>query len=269
MEKNLGLEIFPERVVEPEEGAVAQSVLKDIEIKNISRLVSGLANTDTDDLSEIMSKHKSDKGWGLYSEYIKNPGYLPPNAVCHNYTHFYNYLFCNHRNESIQIFEMGVGVPPCMGIGSWGGSLKGWKEYFPNSVVFSADFDKDYLYNEDGIQSFYVDQEDANSIKNLWLNDEIKERTFDLIVDDGPHTYSSNYLFFVNSFKKLKTGGIFIIEDINLDFIDFLFDEVKKFCEDSKIEIEIEKVIIPWPSTFSHNSAKILNMNNLIFVKKI
>ena len=44
------------------------------------------------ELSEIMSKCKSDKGFGLCENFIfKNE--CPPNNVCHNYTFFYSKLF--------------------------------------------------------------------------------------------------------------------------------------------------------------------------------
>lgn len=108
-------------------------------------------------LSEIMSKYNSDKGYGLCEQFIVNNKY-PPNSGCHNYTYFYDQLFKNYRNEPLTIFEMGVGVPACMCVGLWAGSLLGWKEYFPNSTIFSADFDKDYLYCDERITSYYVNQ---------------------------------------------------------------------------------------------------------------
>jgi hypothetical protein len=242
------------------------SLLFECQICNLSKLI--IDNYKSDDLSNIMSKYESDKGFGLCDAYINNTRLRPKNQVCHNYTFYYNNLFCNYRLEKLQIFEMGVGVPACMGLGSWAGSLKGWAEYFPNSEIFSADFDKEYLYCSDRIKSFYVDQENQESIKKLWQNDELN-RTFDLIIDDGPHTFSSNYLFFVNSFNKLKIGGIYIIEDINLDFIDNLYNDIKKFCNNSLIKIDIEKILIPWPLNFTHACKKILNMNNLIIIKKL
>ena len=142
-----------------------ESICKDINIDIISNLTH---NDDiSDELSNIMTKYDSDKGAGLSDNYIIS-GIIPPNSVCHNYTYYYSKLFSNIRNENINIFEMGVGVPSCMG--SWADSLLGWKEYFPNSKIFSADFDKEYLYNDNRIKSYYVDQEDIKSIQELWKN---------------------------------------------------------------------------------------------------
>ena len=236
----------------------------DISIVNKENITEFDYNNQICELGEIMSKHGSDKGWGLCKNFIENNIYSP-NSVCHNYTYFYNKLFNEFRTEELSIFEMGVGVPSIMA--SWAGSLKGWQEYFINSNIFSADIDANYLYNKDRIKSFYVDQHSEESINNLWHI--LSDKNFDLIIDDGPHTFLSNYLFFTLSVNKLKNGGIYIIEDINLDFIDKLYNDIKKFCSDNKILICIEKIIIPYPTKFNHNSNDILKMNNLIIIKKL
>lgn len=216
------------------------------------------------ELSEIMTKHESDKGCGLSINFIKN-NIRVPNFVCHNYTFIYDELFREYKHNNINIFEMGVGVPNCMS--SWAGSLKGWKEYFPNSIIHSADFDKDYLYCDDRITSYYVNQEDKQSIVDMW--NLIGDISYDIMVDDDSHTETSNYLFYVNSIHKLKKGGIYIIEDINLDFIDNLENSIKIFNSENSINMELIKLIINWPPTFTHPSQQILKMNNLLILKKI
>ena len=40
-----------------------------------------------------------------------------------------------------------------------GGSPRMWREYLENAKIF-ADVDKDCLFNEDRIKTFYVDQSD-------------------------------------------------------------------------------------------------------------
>ena len=240
------------------------SLFNKIDIHILNDLLTTIDHNKSDELSEIMSKYGSDKGWGLCVNYIQN-NILSPNGVCHNYTYFYNYLFSKYRNENILIFEMGVGVPSCMN--SWAGSLRGWEEYFKNSLIFSADFDREYLYNKNRISSFFVDQENTDSIINLWS--QLPDITFDLMLDDGPHTYSSNYLFFINSINKLRSGGIYIIEDVNLIFIDELYVNIIDYCITNDICIEHEKLIIPYPLKFTHPSNDILKMNNLIIIKKL
>jgi hypothetical protein len=233
---------------------------------DINKLDVDLVNDDiSDELSEIMSKYNSDKGYGLCHAFNEYNTY-PPNGVCHNYTYFYNKLFNKHRYEPMNIFEMGVGVPACMGVGSWAGSLLGWKEYFPNSKIYSADFDKDFLYTDERIISYYVDQENQESIISLWTN--MTNIQFDLIIDDGPHTYSSNFLFYTNSINKLNQYGIYIIEDVNVDFIDNLYNEIIKYNLEHDLTCDIIKLIIPYPKKFTHPGEAICKMNNLIILQK-
>jgi hypothetical protein len=225
-------------------------------------IVPVIPDEHIDTLSEIMSLHKSDKGWGLCSDY-KFRNVLPPNEVCHNYTYFYHNMFNMYRSEPLHIFEMGVGVPSCMG--SWAGSLKAWKQYFPKSEIYSADIDKSHLYQDERITSYYVDQEDGDSIMSMWKL--MDDKNFDIIIDDGPHTYSSNILFYKKSIHKLKIKGVYIIEDVNLHFIDELLYEIKSFNEEHGIHARIKKLEIPWPKNFHNSYPNIMDMNNLIFLQ--
>ena len=119
-----------------------------------TKIIKILTNTkNISKLADIMTKYGSDKGSGLSQDFILY-NKRPPNLVCHNYTFFYELLFEKYINDSINIFEMGIGVPLCMG--SLAGSLKGWAEYFPNSTIYSADIDKENLYSNDRITSMIL-----------------------------------------------------------------------------------------------------------------
>jgi hypothetical protein len=240
-----------------------ESIFRSIDITGLDDHIKKLEDDIPNNLANIMTKYGSDKGGGLSNEFIFH-NIRPSNQVCHNYTFFYEYLFNEYRSEKITIFEMGVGVPSCMG--TWAGSLKGWKEYFYNSEIFSADFDANYLYQDERIKSFFVDQESGESIDKLWA--QLPQYNFDLIIDDGPHTFTSNLLFFKKSINKLKAGGIYIIEDVDTLFIDDLYNQISSFCINDGIECDLEKLIIPWPKKFTHPYERILRMNNLIIMHK-
>jgi hypothetical protein len=153
------------------------------------------------DLCHIMNKCGSDKGNGW-----------------HNYTIVYNELFKDIRYNKLNIFEVGLGTNnlsfPCnMGpTGIPGASVRGWREYFPNSEIYGADIDKTILFEEDRIHTFFVDQLDSSIIKDMW--EKIPE-DFDIIIDDGFHNFTANTNFLANSFHKLKQNGIYVIEDIH------------------------------------------------------
>jgi len=170
-----------------------------------------------------MGNNGSDKGSYL-TKYI------------HNYTLFYHSLFNKLRNEKMRLFELGLGsVNPKIKSNMCfmrqvgfnytpGASLRGWKEYFPNSLIFGADIDKDILFRDDRIKTYFCDQTSPYEIKRLWNNPELKEN-FDIIIDDGLHTVQSNICFFENSHHKVKKGGYYIIEDVHnqsLPMVEFL-----------------------------------------------
>jgi hypothetical protein len=148
-----------------------------------------------------MKKHGSDKSLGW-----------------HNYTEKYFNLFNNIKFNKLNIFELGLGtnnldIPSNMGKhGVPGASLRGWKEYFPNSQIYGADIDSRILFEEDRIKTFYVDQTKKESIQNLWKSIDVP--FFDIMLDDGLHELNANMCMLDNSFHKLKENGFYIIEDI-------------------------------------------------------
>ena len=154
-------------------------------------------------LCRIMANHGSDKWSGR-----------------HDYTIEYHSLFRNRRLGIRTVFELGIGsnsqdIPCNMGLrGTPSASLRGWRAYFPNAIIYGADIDREILINEDRIFTFYVDQRDKTSIEEMWNIEPLKSITFDLMVDDGLHSIEANLTFLRNSFRKLNLGGVYYIEDI-------------------------------------------------------
>ena len=158
-------------------------------------------------LCEIMGRHKSDKG------------HINIMDSHHNYTTFYYSIFKDLCQKKLRVFEFGLGtnnvnVPSNMGAnGRPGASLYGWSEFFPNAEIFGADIDTNILFDADKIKTFYCDQTNPHIIKYLW-NEPTLQDNFDIIIEDGLHTFNANVCFFENSIHKLKPNGYFIIEDI-------------------------------------------------------
>jgi hypothetical protein len=173
-------------------------------------------------LCEIMARNQSDKGS------------LNIEKSHHNYTTFYYSIFKDLRMKELRIFELGLGtnnvnVPSNMGkYGRPGASLYGWAEFFPNSYIFGADIDKDILFNKDRIKTYYCDQTKPEIIKTMWSETELQEN-FDIIVEDGLHTFNANVCFFENSIHKLKPNGYYIIEDVIIDQIHLFENKIKEW----------------------------------------
>ena len=150
-------------------------------------------------LCEIMRRCHSDKSTG------------------HNYTTVYDYLFKDIKNDQLNILEVGLGtnyedVPSNMSKnGTPLASVRGWREYFPNSQIYGADVDKRILKDENRIKTYYIDQLDSNTIHDFKKKIDVK---FDVIIDDGLHTHEANKNLLENLFMLVADGGYYIIEDL-------------------------------------------------------
>lgn len=110
--------------------------------------------------------------------------------------------------------NMGTGGKP-------GASLRAFRDYL-KIQIYGADLDKKILFKEDKISTFYVDQLNANTIKDLKNN----LPKLDLIIDDGLHQPDANLNIIIELVDHLNPGGILVIEDIDLVFNE-IFDLIK------------------------------------------
>ncbi len=138
----------------------------------------------------------------------------------HQYSRFYNELFLIAKHEDFNLFEMGLGtndptIESTMGSGgNPGASLYIWKIFFRRAKIFGADIDRKILFQEPRIQTFYCDQTNVCDIEAMWNSEDLKEKRFGIMIDDGLHTFEAGKVFFEHSVHKLLPGGVYIIEDI-------------------------------------------------------
>ena len=145
-------------------------------------------NEPTIRLHNIGLKHKTDKSY------------------LHNYLDFYETHISKYKNEKIRLLEIGIGH---------GASLKMWEEYFPNAEIFGVDIDKKclkYIYKSGRVKTLIGDQSNRIFLNSI-------QGEFDIILDDGGHTMSQQMISFGCLFKKLKSEGIYIIENIHTSFM--------------------------------------------------
>ena len=174
------------------------------------------------ELTALADKYQTDKG-GVPSQ-SKGP------RATHSYTYFYEYLFSHCRNSVTRVFECGIGTnyediaSNMSSAGTPGASLRMWEEYFPNAEIIGADIDNRVLFQTDRIRTFQLDQTSSLSIENFKTH--IGEPKFDLMIDDGLHTFDAAKNLFENIHPLLKAKGIYVIEDIspwNLNlYVDWL-----------------------------------------------
>jgi hypothetical protein len=197
------------------------------------------------ELCEIMTRNQSDKG------------------NLHNYTTVYDKLFSKRRSDQIRLFEMGLGtnnedVPSNMGrYGRPGASLYGWREYFPNGTIYGGDVDRRILFTSDRINTYYCDQTDPKAIRDMWSEPSLSG-LFDIIIDDGLHTFAANECLIENSLHKLAPGGVYIVEDIRLSDIPLFEAKLPEWK--AKYPYTFQLVKLP-PAVYE-------NDNNLLIVTK-
>lgn len=170
-------------------------------------------------LCNIMTAEKSDKGNGW-----------------HNYTVLYHALLNGLRDKPIKVFEMGLGstnpdIPSNMGInGRPGASLFGWSKYFTHdeAICWGADIDATIKIDAPKIKTFASDQLSAAKMHQMWAQPLLKNTLFDVIIDDGLHTFYANMNMLENSLYKLKAGGLYIIEDIPKKELHLFKDYIQK-----------------------------------------
>lgn len=206
-------------------------------------------------LSELCEKYGTDKGF--INHEIKKP-YSKYNRKPHTYTSFYHSIFNLSRENVKLLFECGLGTnnpnlkSNMTENGIPGASLRVWRDYFFNANIYGGDIDKNILFKEEKIKTFYVDQLDTSSIRQMWANIEVEN--FDIIIDDGLYEPEANLNFFFNSFSKLKKNGVYIIEDVSNKYLDYLPNNLKKY--------DIEVV------TLYSKFKKFYGDNNLIVIRK-
>ena len=154
---------------------------------------------------------------------------------CHNYIPGYTNLFENIRNDTKVILEIGIGsiengqMSGVIPLGyKTGNSLRCWSEYFTNAVIYGMDiFDCSHVDNEK-IKTFIADQYNQSDLLKVInsINSPI-----DIIIDDGSHIGEHQVFSFIVLNKYLSPNGIYVIEDIQPQYID-KFKDLSIFPKD-------------------------------------
>ncbi len=113
---------------------------------------------------------------------------------------FYDQIFKSRKHHTTSLLEIGT---------YYGGSILLWRDYFTNATVFALDvFQCPNLVNEERVVHIVGDAYNPEFIKTLPSN------YFDIVIDDGPHTFESMVIFLQKYLPLVKTGGIMVLEDI-------------------------------------------------------
>ena len=132
--------------------------------------------------------------------------------------HFlYANLLAEKASEALDILEIGLGTnnTDCVSHmgkdGRPGASLRAFRDCLPEARIYGADIDRGCLFEEDRIETMWVDQTQPETIREL---SELSGKGYDLIIDDGLHSPDANLHVLLFALNELKPGGTLVIEDI-------------------------------------------------------
>lgn len=154
------------------------------------------------DLRELVEKYGTDKNLS-------------------GYTDTYERLFTPIRTEVKSVLEIGLGSLDTSSPSSFagnvrhyphykqGGSLRVWRDFFPEAQVYGIDVAKDCMFTENRIETFLFDSSNSDSTEYY-----LKDLKFDIIIDDGNHDPKYQIATLSNLIDKLNDNGIYVIEDV-------------------------------------------------------
>lgn len=131
-------------------------------------------------LTELADFYKTDKG-----------------TIKHNYTPVYSRLMWYARNLPIDMLEIGVAC---------GSSLKMWSAFFPDGHITGLDVRPECKAMCRNYPRVNIEIGDACTYD--------PGKSFDFIIDDGSHVSVDIVKTFVNLWKHVKPGGLYIVEDM-------------------------------------------------------
>ena len=121
----------------------------------------------------------------------------------------YDRLFAPYRDETISLLEIGI---------QNGGSLEIWSQYFPNaSTLVGCDINPDcgnLSFDDPRISVVVGDATTPEVVANVLA----QSAKFDLIIEDGSHISSDIVKAFALYFPSLKSGGLFVAEDLHCSY---------------------------------------------------
>lgn len=208
---------------------------------------------ESNSLTKIANIHKTDKGGEVF--WGKGP---------HLYTLFYEKLFLELKDKNISLLEIGLDTKTQhLGVPDISPSISMWREFLPKASIFGFDInDFDFIENFDN-NTFFI-RGNQGSPKDLSkIINKIDNRKFDIILDDGSHSTYHQQISLSFLFPYLKSGGVYIIEDLHwqprnegVTTLEILTEDNENYLlfqylnkeENNYIKSNIESIIISKPN---------------------
>lgn len=141
----------------------------------------------------------------------------------HNFQSLYCDLFRPIRQMKLKMLEIGFGC----GHHVHGQSAKMWKAFFPKLSYYAVDYTDENV--DQRVRGCFENfsKENPGMVEKIWFGDQANKvflskivneynSTFDIIIDDGGHTYEQQKESFIALWPLVSNGGYYIVEDLAL-----------------------------------------------------
>ncbi len=198
-------------------------------------------------LDDLFTNFNCDKGSYFFYDKAKIPS--------HNYSIFYEKYLKDLKEKNINLMELGSHE---------GKSLASFYFYFPNAKIIGANINPFQMkYQSSRITELFVDVSSKEILMSLSSH---LDNELDIIIDDASHNLRDIIITLSIFFKKLKKGGVYIIED---------FDQFEVFKELNPYENELTPLEIlksiqrnaEFESSFIDEESKKYLINNINNIK--
>lgn len=129
------------------------------------------------------------------------------------YASRYERYFAPLKDRPLKILEIGIGgyEDPLAG----GESLRAWKEYFPNAMIYGIDIVDKKALEEDRIETFQGSQDDPDFLRRVVGH----TGALDIVIDDGSHRNDHVIKSFQLLFPAMSEEGIYVVEDTHFSYL--------------------------------------------------
>src|SRR5262249_8349115 len=138
------------------------------------------------------------------------------------YAPAYEVFLRSRRQDVKKLLEVGIGtlIPDAhSSMVGWGaphyrpgGSLRSWRDYFPQAQIFGIDVQPDTQFSEQRIRTFICNSTDRRAVEKLVTRNNLNE--IDVVIDDGSHKAADQLASLENLFHLLAPNGLYVIEDV-------------------------------------------------------
>jgi hypothetical protein len=175
--------------------------------KNIELIAKKNPDLFKKNLNFLFEFFNSDKGEFFCDQYVQPLKKNSKKIHAHGYAKIYEKFFLNKKNNNLNILELGS---------FHGNAAASLFFYFKNAQIYSGDIFPDlFRYKSKRIKNFFINTSKEISIKKMILDNNLD---FDIVIEDAGHFLKDQIISLFMIFKKVRSGGLFIIEE--LDFPD-------------------------------------------------